>query len=81
MPHSEDLLAYLLDLWYVTETHMPTVSQLTYLLYLIEDRKGVDPSFWQRDVLTRRDVGAIINALTRLPKKKVRDSSALPTKD
>lgn len=68
-PHSDNEMAYLVELWTNTEATMPSVKQLQYLLHLCDTRRGVDLSFWQRDTLTRRDIGAIINALTKLPRR------------
>ena len=62
--HTDKEMDYLVELWTETETNMPTIKQLRYLLFLCE-QKGTDTSFWQRDVLTRRDAGAIINAILK----------------
>ena len=60
-------MEYLVDLWTETNTTMPTVKQLRYLLYLV----GGESTWWQQESMTRREVGSIIH--------KVRKALALPS--
>lgn len=60
------------EMWTRVNTTEPTERQLKYLLFLSNTKQGVDTSFWKEDHLDRRRVGAIINALLKLP-DKVRD--------
>lgn len=68
--HAERDMEYLVALWTRVQEEEPTVPQLQLILDLLSSKGGANSEeVWNQEHLSRRDAGAIIHELLKLPDK------------
>src|SRR5678809_1319399 len=64
-PHPDDQMEYLVDMWTRTQNAEPSLKQLVYLMALLETFPEDEPRVFAKDHLNKRQVGSIINKLSK----------------